>query len=699
MNIKPLYALMSVIMASPLYAQSATSNAEDELVVSATRTASEKKDSPQVIKVISQQEIAQQRQITSDTSQILSNLLPSFSPSRQKMSGSGETLRGRTPLVMIDGIPQSNPLRPTGREMHTIDASMIERIEVIKGANASNGVGATGGVINIITKRAQPGTLNQHFSVEATSPTSELDHTSMNYKTSYSVNGSEEYLDYLFALSYEDQGLFKDADNRAIGVDNTQGDLMSSRAWDLLAKVGYWLDNDQRVQLSINRYQIKNKNDYVSVTGDRANGIPTTSERGRPVGSAPHNDVWTLGTTYDNYNLAGMKLTALAYYQRYEALFGAANSSSFQDVNIAPIGTLYDQSRAWTEKYGTKVALTKDDIWDDRIKATVGFDTLFDNSKQDLWSTGRTYVPEIKYTDLSPFVQLEYTPVESVKLSGGVRYEYAKLNIDDYQTVAANGNQSVKGGSPSFDQTLYNAGIVWTPLEPLSLFASYSEGFAVPDVGRVLRGIDTPGVNLDNFSDLQPIVTKNTEVGFRVQQAPFDFEASYYRSTSKLGSRVDLQDDAFVARREKTQIDGVEVSAGYAVNADHKVNLSWSHMRGRYDSDDNGSLDAKLDGLNVSPDRIIASWSANWTPELSTFLQANWALGKNFDDENKEFSGYALVDAAVGYKLPYGQVNVGIANLLNKQYITYYSQSALVENDRYFAGRGRTVTLGYSLNF
>ncbi len=56
------------------------------------------------------------------------------------MSGSGETLRGRTPLVMIDGIPQSNPLRPTGREMHTIDASMIERIEVIKGANASNGV-------------------------------------------------------------------------------------------------------------------------------------------------------------------------------------------------------------------------------------------------------------------------------------------------------------------------------------------------------------------------------------------------------------------------------------------------------------------------------------------------------------------------------------------------------------------------------
>jgi iron complex outermembrane receptor protein len=467
----------------------------------------------------------------------------------------------------------------------------------------------------------------------------------------------------------------------------------------MLAKVGYWLDNDQRIQLSLNRYRLKNKDNYVSVTGDRDAGVLTTSVKGNPEGSAPHNDVWTVGATYDNYNLAGMKLTALAWYQRYEALFGATNSSSFQDPTIAPIGTLYDQSRAFTDKYGSKIALTKDDIWDNRIKATVGFDTLLDNSKQDLWSTGRTYVPEINYTDLSPFLQLEYAPIESVKVSGGVRYEYARLHIDSYQTVWANDRVKVEGGTPSFDQTLYNAGVVWTPVEPLSLFASYSEGFTVPDVGRVLRGIDTPGIKLDDYSGLQPIVTKNSEVGFRVQQAPFDFEASYYKSTSKLGSRVELVNDAFVARREKTEIDGVEVSAGYSPNADHKITLAWSHMRGRYDSDDNGSLDAKLDGLNISPDRIIASWSANWTTELSTFLQANWALGKEFDDEEKDFSGYALVDAAVGYNLPYGKVKLGVSNLLNKQYVTYYSQSASVDPDRYFAGRGRTATLGYSIDF
>lgn len=698
MKVRALCSLMPLLMAGPLYAEE-TPDSGGDMVVSASRTASEKKDSPQVITIITKQQIEQQRQITSDTSQILSNLLPSFSPNRQKMSGSGETLRGRIPLVMIDGIPQSNPLRPTGREMHTIDASMIERIEVIHGANASNGIGAAGGVINLITKRAEPGAFNQHFGVEASSPTSQLKGDTMGYKTTYGVNGREEYLDYLFSVSYEDQGLYLDGNNRPVGVDNTQGDLMNSRAYDLLGKVGYWLDDDQRIQLSASYYQLKGKNDYLSVTGDRKRGIPTTSVKGTPEGEAPHNEVWSAALTYDNYNLAGMKLSALAYYQQYEALFGSALSGSFQDANIAPVGTLYDQSRAFTTKYGTKMALTKDDIWDDYLKVTLGFDTLFDQSKQDLWGTHRTYVPEIKYTDLSPFVQLEVAPVDSLKLSGGVRYEYARLDIDSYQTIASTNNVTVGGGKPSFDKTLYNLGAVWTPVEPLSLFANYSQGFAMPDVGRVLRGINQPGMSAGTFLNLQPIVTENTEYGFRIDHQPFDFELSYYQSRSKLGSRVDRVGDVYVTRREKTEIDGFEGTLGYAVNDNHRLKLSYSHMRGRYDSDDNGSLDAKLDGLNVSPDRIIASWSANWTPQWSSFIQANWALSREFDQEDKDFSGYALVDAAVGYKLPRGRVNLAVSNLFNKQYITYYSQSALVEPDRYFSGRGRTVTLGYNVDF
>ncbi|MBN3171965.1 TonB-dependent receptor [Pectobacterium brasiliense] len=700
---RTLLALMPCVLIAPAYAQDDTTKKDetsgDEMVITASRSNIQQQKAPQVVTVITKEQIEQQMQVTSDSSQILSNLLPSFSPSRQKMSGSGETFRGRAALVMIDGIPQSNPLRPTGREMHTIDYSMVERIEVIHGANATNGMGATGGVINIITRRPENGSFNQHVNVQTTIPTEKIRGETASYKTTYRVDGREDYLDYLFAIGYENQGLYLDGNNRPVGVDNTQGDTMDSRSYDLLAKVGYWLDDYQRIQLSVNRYNIKGENSYLSVPGIRAQGIPTTSVRGTPPGEVPHNSIWTTGFTYENHDLAGMKLSALVFNQRYEALFGATNSNTFQDSAIAPSGTLYEQSRSVANKYGTKLALTKDDLLDDTLKVTVGFDTLYDKGKQDLYLTKRTYVPEMEYTNYSPFIQGEYQLLDNVTLHAGVRHEIAKLRVGGYQTLAFYGGHSVEGGSPKFNETLYNAGIVYAATDSLSLFANYSEGFGMPDVGRALRSIRRSGVSLKNFDGFKPIVTDNVETGFRFKRDKFDFEASYYESKSKLGENVTESGGVFLSERQRTQIRGVEVAAGYQINEQHKVNVSYAHSEGKYDDNKDGKVDKKFNGLNIAPDRLIASWSANWNDQWSSFVQANYAFGRSFDDAGMAFDGYLLMDAAVGYKLPYGRLNVAVANLLDKQYITYYSQAGLVNDTRYFSGRGRTVTLGYSIDF
>ncbi|MGO2240789.1 MAG: TonB-dependent receptor [Halomonas sp.] len=679
--------------------QSSRGDADQTMVVTASRTNATKDDSPQTVRIITKEEIDQQLQISSDSSQVLSNLLPSYSPSRQKMSGSGETLRGRTPLILIDGIPQSNPLRPTGREAHTIDFSMVEQIEVIQGANATNGVGASGGVINLITKRPEPGSYNQHAEIRVTTPTSELDSDTLSYETNYGVSGNTGDIDYLFSASVERQGLFLDGSGDAVGVDNTQGDLMDSRSYDFLGKVAYWIDDNQRLQLTLNHFDIEGQNNYVSVTGDRANGVVTTSERGTPEGDAPYNRVWTTGLSYDHYDLAGMRLSAQVFYQDYEALFGATNSATFQDPAIAPVGSFYDQTMATTSKFGTKVSLTKDDLFSDRLTLTGGFDTLFDETEQYLYQSDRTYVPSTEYTDLSPFIQAEFRPVDSLLLSAGARYEYAKLDIGSYQTVAANNGVEVEGGAPSFNETLYNAGVVWKPVDNWSLFANYSEGFSIPDVGRALRGISTPGQSVNSIDNLRPIVTDNIETGVRFENGRLAAELSYYESSSEFGSRLTEIDDVFFLSREETEIKGLEASMDYQFTEQHSGRVAYSRMEGRFDSNEDGSLDSQLSGLDVSPDRLVASWSANWTEELSTFVQANYAFDETFDEENREFDGYLLMDAAVGYKLPVGQVNVGVANLLDEQYVTYYSQSALVNDERYFAGRGRTVTFGYRLDF
>ena len=265
--------------------------------------------------------------------------------------------------------------------------------------------------------------------------------------------------------------------------------------------------------------------------------------------------------------------------------------------------------------------------------------------------------------------------------------------------MAANNGVTVEGGDPSFNETLYNFGAVWKPVDHWSLFANYAEGFSIPDVGRALRGISAPNQSVNNIENLSPIVTDNIETGVRFENGRLAAELSYYESASDFGSRLTEVDDVFFMQRQETEIKGLEASVDYQFNDKHAGRLAYSRMEGRYDSNDDGSLDAKLSGLDVSPDRLTASWSANWTDELSTFVQANYAFDETFDEANREFDGYLLMDAAVGYQLPVGQVNVGVSNLLDEQYVTYYSQSALVNDERYFAGRGRTLTLGYKLDF
>lgn len=671
----------------------------DSVVVSASRSNMAADKAPQSVTIIEKEEIQQQLAISGNSSDVLANLLPSYTPSRGKMNGSGETLRGRTPLILIDGVPQSNPLRPTGREVHTIDFGMVERIEVVQGANAINGLGATGGTINIVTRRPENGSFNQHIDVQATVPTSKLDGEGFSYKTSYRADGRSDDLDYLFAISWDDQGLYRDGKGRPIGADVTQGDLMDSQAYDFMGKLGWWLTDEQRLQFSVNRYRIKSQGNYVGIPGDRQQGIPTTSERGDPPGTPAWNDVWTSSLSYVHHDLAGMELNAMLFNQEFEGLFGADNSSTFQDPLIAPVGTLYDQSRSTASKWGSKISLSKDGMLDGRFKLTAGIDTLIDKGKQDLYGTGRTYVPESEYRNLSLFAQGEFRLLDDLTLHAGVRHERADLEIDSYQTLARYNRVDVQGGKLKFDDTLFNAGLVYSPTKAVTLFGSYSEGFGMPDVGRVLRAINTPGTTIDSLRSLEPIVTQSVEVGARVNHGDWDGELSVFQSDSDFGTRIVPVNGAFMMSREKTRIQGIEAAVGHRINQAHRVKLSYAYTRGRYDSNDDGRLDAHLDGLNVAPNRLIATWSADWTDKLGSFLQVQHAFDRGFDDPAKRFEGYTLVDAAMQYKLPRGTMRLAVSNLFDKQYITYYSQSALVEPARYFAGRGRTVTLGYSLSF
>lgn len=123
-------------------------------VVSATRTEATIASIPGSVQVIDEQQIREQSGAGRRVSDILGQLVPGIAPSSGGMSNFGQTLRGRNVLVLIDGVSQ-NATRDNFRQLNSISPSSIERIEVVSGASSVYGAGASGGIINIITKRNQ----------------------------------------------------------------------------------------------------------------------------------------------------------------------------------------------------------------------------------------------------------------------------------------------------------------------------------------------------------------------------------------------------------------------------------------------------------------------------------------------------------------------------------------------------------------
>lgn len=701
-------ALALVAVLSPAYAQTDEAVELDRVTVSAStsRIPDSTAALPNTITVIDREQLDQQLALTQDLSQVLANLIPSFTPSRQKLTNAGENLRGRKPLYLVDGVPQSTPLREGGRDGHTIDPAMIERIEVIHGANALQGLGASGGIINIITKRAprKEGESFHDVSVGASSAlANESDST--GHRASYLFGTRNGAFDFVGGASYASEGLYYDGNGDPIAVNNVQGDLMDSRSHNLFAKGGWSLDEDRRLQLSANRYQLQGNNDYVTVNGNVATGLLATSVRGSKEGEGSRNRSTSATLDYTDKDLAGGYLQTQLYWVDFEGLYGSSDWGDFwgdgRDLNW------FDQSQNVSEKLGGKFSWSRGNLFDQNLRVTLGLDWARDKTYQELVVSQLEWVPETVYESWSPFVQAEWWMTEKVMLTGGLRYERGKLTVDDFTTIPANagGSQFVEGGSPTTSETLPNLGLVWNVTDALKLYASYAEGYTVADIGRVLRAIAQPGQRVDSLVDLSPVIADNQEIGLDYDNGRWLVHLATYWSDSDLGSRLafDNATQSYNVVRERTEIKGFEGSVAYQIQDGMRAGLAYAKSEGRYDSDGDDRVDSDLPGINISPDRVTAFWDVDFAPAASFRLQASKALDREFDyrgvtQTNTRFDGYTIVDFLTRFKLPVGTLNAGVENVFGEQYVTYYSQST-PRNDTYVAGRGRVLTLSWAHRF
>jgi len=712
---KPLALAISTLAASHALAQDSAKSASDTalletVVVIATRYQQDIDKIPGAVTVISQQELKTQLSFSDDLPSVLATLIPSMTPSRQKLSNQGENLRGRTALIMVDGVPQNNPLRNGNRYGYSVDSSMVERIDVVSGANASHGMGATGGLINYMTISAAAGDdtrqtfgtrVNDSFKGDATS-----------IKGWYNLRHSNEAYDVVLATSWHDQGLYYDAKGSAIGMNAIQGETQDSVAKDYFIKLGTNFE-DQRLEFSANRYELESNHDYLAVKGNFTTGTPGTVTAGTPSGAPVSNEVTAYNVTYSHQNLVGGSLTAQLFYQDFEAVYGEAGWWPTPIIQT-------DQGAIASTKQGLKLAYSQSGLLGGEGNWVVGLDIIEDETQQLLKQTGLDVTPPMSSLSMAPFFQADLLATDQLRLSAGLRYERIDVDVKNSQTLYGYGLKNaegtefgqvaITGGRQDFSELVVNLGAVYSITDTTNLTGGYNQGFGLPDIGRVLRGnwvgndsIAGGGelnINFNSMPAVKPVVTDNFEIGINFADEKWLVAANTYYSLAKDGANLSLNSGGtYDVVRQRTEITGAEFTLEFQASEQLRLRGLYAVVRGEVDSDDNGSVDQDMDLKNVSPDRVMLAADYHYNNNLRARVQANHLRDADNNSATQSFEGYTLVDASVFYDTQrFGRFNLAIENLTDRNYIGYFSQIRN-HSSYYFSGRGRTYSLGYELNF
>ena len=141
-----------------------------------------------------------------------------------------------------------------------------------------------------------------------------------------------------------------------------------------------------------------------------------------------------------------------------------------------------------------------------------------------------------------------------------------------------------------------------------------------------------------------------------------------------------------------------------ALGANWTLGSTFGWLRGRFDSNADGTRDTDLDGLNIAPNRLTVFVDGAPRAGVSTRLQFSHAFDRAFEGRaitpNRNFDGYTTADLSLGWTTRMGTLRLGVENLLDAQYVTYFSQTDPVAGvDNFFAGPGRSMTLGFERRF
>ncbi|MBU2874228.1 TonB-dependent receptor [Marinobacter salexigens] len=715
--------LLSLAFFAP-FAVHAAPTSLNELVVVGSRAPAQISQIPGSVWVLEDEELEEQFRAGQDLKTVIGKLVPSMDLAPETRTNYGQNMRGRSVLVMIDGV-SLNGSRGLSRQFDSIDPFNVERIEVLSGATAVYGGGSTGGIVNIITKKGREG--DAQFSTEIGVSSGFNSSEDRQYRFGQSIAGGNDRLKGRLAIATEDNGAMYDGNGDAIMPDISQTDLQYNRSLDVMGSTEIRINENQKLDLTAQLYNSGYRGNQGAWLG------PYLAEINNPEIRNGFSSDRDPQTDRHMFNLAWQHLDFLGHTAYLQASMRNEESSfhpyPYQRATLPQ--SYFGASQQNTRQYLIKGLLAKD-FGNVRLNYGIDLDRedfsanqmIFDNATA-FPSGGMTFdeeftidrYPDYRVEGIAAYFQAEWQATERLQLNAGIRQRHARLEMEDFigtqQAVEVERGlvtsaDTIPGGENDYDVTLLNAGGIYNLNDDQQVWANVSQGFEIPDPGKVAgRGnyslsdghyVLTDSLNI-NDNTVPGLKTNQVELGWRTYQVQWDVQvAAYYTWSDKeaVTNRTTLTVDVV---DNKTRDYGLEGALTWRANRQWSFGGTAHYARSEVEGANGDWKKNLVTAASLPNATAFVQWRDS---QNSARLQGSRAFGIK-DDAGDEINGFTTFDLLTSRELPLGRVNFSITNLLDKQYNTVWGQRAQLfygfEDLFDFKGQGRAYTLSYSVDY
>jgi outer membrane receptor for ferrienterochelin and colicins len=676
-NYKPLYMVAALTALSMASQAAELPMMEEVLVVStATRTARPIDSitaSMQVIQASDIERIGAQtvKEIFANTPGL--TLQYGTFPSASSASKSSVSLRGmgaNGTLWLLDGRRLSGEVT-NPYDMDRLPASMIERIEVVKGPmSALYGADAVGGVINIITRTPEPG-LEGDIGVRFGS-NNEGDADTINFNGN--IRGGSERLLFSIYASQQSTDPYTELENTSTrlpvpvappplqGVKDSYEVPVSYREESLVRTVGGRLaalaSEKLTLGLEFNWLEEEREGRY------RAAFHPTGFSP-LPGLQVPAFDV-PVRSVDDNTRL-DIAADLRFEFSEYLSLDLRAYLSDYRKRNNTTMIEYADF--AFPSEEASAIDGLKANVEIESVEALINWSvneahllTVGGELRREVreatafsQSTGLA-TREVAYQAL--FLQDEWAVTDTLDVTLGARYD--GYNQDEY--VDSRGNQRQDAAD---SEVTWRIGAVQRFSDAFSLRANYAQGYRVPDIRELFIQKRTPmGYQLGaqaieplynkQAQDLAPETVDSYELALSGSAGRFGYETVvFYNDVQNLIQQVAVDatgngsDDylTFMNVSNATTY-GLETNLGYTISDAASITLAWTELR--TENEETG------EDLEFNPERVVAlrmDWQV--LSRLALGISVNYT-GKQYyvaDEQEQTAPDYALINLNLGYTL------------------------------------------------